>query len=141
MAPELFEQKIYNPMLSDIWSLGVTIYFLASHRYPFEAPSDLDLIDEIQRGQFNLKVIHDEMLRELIARCIIVDPSQRATIDELLKLPYFNNNEMRQWDSQKQLATFAKNHNMIVRPKIEKPNNLVHKLHPVSQQRVAYAQL
>lgn len=89
MAPELFGMDDYNPLASDIWSLGVTIYNIVTGKYPFSSDDDITFVSQIEMGVYNSDLIRDPYLRNLIERCLVVDPTKRATIDELVSHPYF----------------------------------------------------
>ncbi len=50
-SPELFESKPYNEK-TDIWSLGVVLYEIASLRHPFEGKTIRSLADNICRASY-----------------------------------------------------------------------------------------
>lgn len=90
MAPEIFSKKEYDPYKADMWSLGVTIYYIATHHYPF-VDKDVNKIQEyIINGDYNKERIKDPLLAEVIQACLEKNPVIRVSIDEILRLPYFN---------------------------------------------------
>ncbi|EAY11011.1 CAMK family protein kinase [Trichomonas vaginalis G3] len=91
MAPEIFKKASYNPMAADIWSLGVTLFYIATNTYPFFSNDQNKLIEKIESGEFPSEIIDSRHLRDLITKCITVDPNERPTVSQLLELPYFNN--------------------------------------------------
>lgn len=91
MAPEMFGDKEYNPIESDIWALGVTIYFITTSKHPFEADNEHDLIERIKSGVYADDIIINPDLKSLIASCLRLDPKQRPNIEDLLNAPYFKN--------------------------------------------------
>lgn len=95
MAPEILKGQLYNPMKADIWALGITIYFLATGTLPFINSSIYKLIETICEGVYSDGIIDDPLLRMLISRCIDCNISSRATADELLKMPYFQQFEIK----------------------------------------------
>lgn len=89
MAPEIMKKQEYNPIKADIWALGVTIYFMATKRYPFSA----DCIEEkIIQCRYDESLVSDPLLRQVIQSCLNVDPELRFSEDQLLSLPYFQSN-------------------------------------------------
>lgn len=85
MAPEQFDQQVNRQ--SDIWSLGVMAYELATGYLPFEATNPISLRAKIGKAQFtNPKVLVpqlDHRLVQLIDRCLRVQPQQRPTAGQL----------------------------------------------------------
>jgi serine/threonine-protein kinase ULK/ATG1 len=47
MAPQIIKQESYSS-LSDIWSLGVTLYFMLFRTYPWEEVNPLKLLKKIE---------------------------------------------------------------------------------------------
>ncbi|EAY11571.1 CAMK family protein kinase [Trichomonas vaginalis G3] len=93
MAPEIFSNVAYNPIVADIWAFGVSIYLIVVRKFPFDGESDYDIKSNIQEGQYNIRLVKDQQLRDVISRCLEVDVKNRATIDELLKMPYFQDED------------------------------------------------
>jgi len=63
---------------SDVFSLGSTIYFLATGRSAFEAGHELATVDRIVREEPELSGL-DHRLRTLVRACLIKDPLRRPT--------------------------------------------------------------
>lgn len=89
MAPEIIRRETYNPLVSDIWSLGVTLFYFATHSYPFASADNNYLKQKIISGEYPLEKIEDKQLADVIASCLVLDPNQRATVNQLLQMPYF----------------------------------------------------
>lgn len=89
MAPELFKKTPYNPMKADIWSIGVTLFFLATNTYPFFAQDRQVFLKTLNTGSFPSFLVHNKHLRMIVNACLQVNPDDRPTIDELLAMPYF----------------------------------------------------
>lgn len=86
IAPEILNGEEANPLKSDIWSLGITLYYMITHRYPYEGIKKEDLINQINNRKFNAKHIKDPLLAEIIMRCLQKDSNKRADISELNEL-------------------------------------------------------
>lgn len=89
MAPELFKKHAYNPIKSDIWALGITFYLMATKSFPFYSVNRLTFIGLINTGMFSDYKISDPMLTAVIKKCLDPNPGTRASADELLAMPYF----------------------------------------------------
>lgn len=121
MAPEIFARGSYNPIIADIWALGVTIFYMATKDHPFKSQNEEMLAYAICRGKYKDDKIDNPDLRQLIARCLTVDPKQRATVDELLEMPYFQEKEqlLSIPMSKSRLSLFKMQpEKLIVKPKI-----------------------
>lgn len=89
LAPEAFRGQAYNLMKADVWALGATFYYMATGNYPFMATSYLSYVRLVNNGDFASEKVTDIYLRDVIERCLVVDPDLRASVDDLLTLPYF----------------------------------------------------
>jgi eukaryotic-like serine/threonine-protein kinase len=88
MAPEQFEQQA--DLRSDIWSLGVMTYELATGYLPFEATNPVTLRARISKGSFSnprlfVPDLH-EIIRQVIEQCLRINPAQRSTAAQLQAL-------------------------------------------------------
>lgn len=87
MAPEQIEGKDCDAR-SDIFSLGTVLYLLATGRLPFHGRNAHQVLKQIMEGQFReplmVKPQIGGRLRNIIVRCLKVDPTERyATAKEL----------------------------------------------------------
>ena len=93
-APEILcsdSTKDYDNR-TDLWSLGVTFYFMLSGRIPWSVVSIGDLINKINNKSGNhLPMPNDENFTEpikyLLRRMIEVDPNKRISWKELTEYP------------------------------------------------------
>ncbi len=80
MAPERLHGRTANA-LSDVYSLGVVLYQLATRQLPFESKTSFAMVDEILHGQptppcrFQPRISHT--LEEIILKCLAKDPEER----------------------------------------------------------------
>lgn len=97
-APELFDVKTDSTLTEavDIWSLGCTLYAMAYHYSPFETPSMMEQGGSTALAVLNGKWdfpqtggedrIYSEGFKEIVRRCLVGQPEQRATIEEVITL-------------------------------------------------------
>lgn len=86
LAPEMFSSCMHNELATDVWVIGVSIYFLVTKTYPFEAQIKEDLIQKITSGKYDSEKIQDPFFKRMVAMCLNVDPSKRAKVDELISM-------------------------------------------------------
>ena len=97
IAPEILKSNNYNEK-SDIWSLGVIIYYLLFKKYPYEANSEFALLKDIIVSEKNLVLdqIENNNLKDLINKMLKRKLEERLSWDEYFNHPFFkeeNNNE------------------------------------------------
>ena len=93
MAPEIINKKNYLPYYSDIWSLGVLLYTMIYGRFPFNAKDNDTLFDLINEGkvEFPEDIEASEEVKNLIKKIIVVEPSKRANLNEIINDVWFKN--------------------------------------------------
>ena len=55
MSPEVFQEKPYDPFLSDIWSLGILLYTFLNGAPPFKEKDKDAFKASISLGEFEFK--------------------------------------------------------------------------------------
>ena len=91
LSPEIITNKPYDAKC-DIWALGVLLYELMTFRMPFNAVSLPLLSIKINRGVYKPPPsTYSSEIRDLLKKCLTVDPDQRPSIDDILKLPLIKN--------------------------------------------------
>ena len=87
-APEVHLEKKYN-MKSDLWSIGILIYYMFYNEYPFIERFYFDIIkNEIQLEKLPL----DDDLKFLLENLIKKDINKRLSWEEYFSNPLFQNN-------------------------------------------------
>ena len=123
MAPEVFEGK-YDEKC-DIWSCGVILYILVMEEYPFNGKDDKEVIKKIKKGKYSFPDDFIEKssneLRELIAKCLTLDPSKRISAKDALNDKFFNLYNTSEYFTHVTPAFLNKTINNIKRYEIRNP--------------------
>lgn len=81
--PEWITNHSYTANGATVWSLGVLLYDMACGDIPFEADEEIAAAKVVFKEN-NLS----QQLKDLIRKCLSVDPRQRPTLDDLLRHPW-----------------------------------------------------
>ena len=95
IAPEIFKNHGYEGYACDIWSAGVTLYYMLGGVQPFCAESIKDLEKIILEGKY--EKLEDVSLEanNLIDGMLQLDPKKRLTEDEILNHPWIINIDLK----------------------------------------------
>ena len=92
MAPEVLECKeiIANEFQKiDIWSLGITLYYLSFARFPFEINTSNPevILQKIRENNlvFPISTNYSKLYLDFLSRCLEKDNKKRISIEEILK--------------------------------------------------------
>ena len=86
LAPEIINNQPYDSKC-DIWALGVLLYELMTFKMPFNAVSLPLLSIKINRGVYKPPPsTYSSEIRDLLKRCLTIDPEKRPSINEILQL-------------------------------------------------------
>ncbi|OHS96494.1 CAMK family protein kinase [Tritrichomonas foetus] len=90
-APELLTKDSYNPMMSDCWSLGVSIYTLVRGRYPWEnVDNESKLYYEIITARYHIPETFSIYLRNLVQALMHPVPEMRLEAAQAYEHPWFS---------------------------------------------------
>lgn len=87
-APELLQAKQYTGPEVDVWSFGIVLYVLVCGKVPFDDQSMPQLHAKIKKGHVEYPPWLTPECRNLISRMLNTDPSQRATLAEIMTHPW-----------------------------------------------------
>ncbi|KAJ3343393.1 serine/threonine-protein kinase KIN2 [Gonapodya sp. JEL0774] len=87
-APELLSGTPYTGPEVDIWALGVVLYVLVCGKVPFDDADMGVLHAKIKEGVVEYPGYLSGDCKHLLSRLLVVDPANRATMEELLSHPW-----------------------------------------------------
>ena len=96
VPPEILQQKQYDGMKADIWSAGICLYAMTCNHLPWvinESTSPEKVWEETKNqicsGEIDFDDRQSDLLRDLIAQMLSVDPEYRPDAEEVLEHPWF----------------------------------------------------
>lgn len=104
MAPEILNGRPYDSKV-DVWSLGTIFYEMLTGFVPFTGRNQNDLKRNVESGNYmfpkgiklSLEGLH------FLNQCLQYDPSDRISLDDLVKLNYLQPSEISKQDESNQL--------------------------------------
>ena len=126
MPPEAHANNLVDFMKWDVWSIGVVVYACLTGQIPWNASSPEVMKNEILHKKVNIPNITNEIVNEVLSKCLIKNPDQRPLASELLKSIYMKRSHILRYASadetnnvtkQRIRAPPKKHHKIIIRPK------------------------
>ncbi|NP_001371153.1 uncharacterized protein LOC627035 isoform X1 [Mus musculus] len=87
-APELMLGEPYNGRKTDIWSLGVLLYFITTGHYPFAGITFKEIKNKITTGSYRIPSYTSVKLENLIHQILTVTPEKRPSIEDIERHPW-----------------------------------------------------
>ncbi|KOO27588.1 protein kinase [Chrysochromulina tobinii] len=114
LSPEIVKGAQYD-YRSDVWSLGVTLYKMATNSFPFEASNLAQLALKIAAGSYPpLPPGYSPNLHHLVAVMLQIDPERRADMGGVSDHPFVRENVARRATSA--ASTLATSGSQLDRP-------------------------
>ncbi|KAG6125948.1 hypothetical protein E4U46_008364 [Claviceps purpurea] len=89
VSPELLTQKSAGKP-SDLWAFGCIIYQLLAGRPPFKAGSEYLTFQKIVNLEYEFPSGFPPPARDLIERCLVLEPTRRLTIEHIKTHEFFD---------------------------------------------------
>lgn len=89
-APEILLGDSYDAPAVDVWSLGVILYMLVCGHAPFQEANDSETLTMIMDCKYTIPSNISKECKRLIARMLIRDPEERASLEEIAQDPWLN---------------------------------------------------
>ena len=67
---------------SDLWSLGIIIYYLNFKEFPFKGKTEFQLIKNIKDNINKIKTIKDNELNKLLKMILIIESNERISLND-----------------------------------------------------------
>ncbi|KAK6350360.1 hypothetical protein TWF696_006592 [Orbilia brochopaga] len=87
-APEVIQSLPYNGSAADIWSAGVILYGMLTHRLPFDHTDTATILGRIIRADYEIPQYVSREAADLIVRMLEVDPIKRITLSDIFQHPF-----------------------------------------------------
>ncbi|XP_067928810.1 serine/threonine-protein kinase WNK-like isoform X2 [Watersipora subatra] len=90
MAPEMYEEH-YDESV-DVYAFGMCMLEMATSEYPYkECTNAAQIYKKVTSGvrPESLDKVEDQAVKDVIEQCIMLDPSERKSVKELLDLEFF----------------------------------------------------
>ncbi|KAI1285968.1 Testis-specific serine/threonine-protein kinase 1 [Halotydeus destructor] len=92
LAPEILQEKEYDPMAADVWSLGVCLYIAMNNALPFKFDDVNSMIKNQLDKKWSFKKRAGEPsgdLKDLLTKMLEPDSKKRIKIKECMMHPWF----------------------------------------------------
>nr|KAF6374272.1 hypothetical protein mPipKuh1_009495 [Pipistrellus kuhlii] len=90
MAPEVLRGEPYDGRKADVWGLGASLYKAVMGRVPFLGYSKEKILELIVEGHYQPPYYMSEAGRSFLQRLLTVDPDQRPTLEEAMRMPWMD---------------------------------------------------
>ncbi|PKA65488.1 CBL-interacting serine/threonine-protein kinase 5 [Apostasia shenzhenica] len=90
VAPEVLRRRGYDGARADVWSCGVILYVLLAGFLPFQDENLMRMYSKISRADYQIPPWFSPEARSLLSRLLVADPAKRASIAEILRLPWLH---------------------------------------------------
>jgi serine/threonine protein kinase len=108
IAPEVFGNSGYKGFSCDIWSLGVTLYYMLEGEQPFKGRSIEELKKNIcSKNYQNIELISKEA-EDLLDKMLTLNPEERITLDEILKHKWIKDVDIKKRNKMKLFSKHEK---------------------------------
>ena len=87
LSPQILKGEEFTNK-TDIWSLGIIIYYLLFKKYPYNGKTEFQIINQMKAG-VNLNNIENNNLKDLIKRMLEINEDVRISWEDYFNHPFF----------------------------------------------------
>ncbi|EPS40539.1 hypothetical protein H072_5618 [Dactylellina haptotyla CBS 200.50] len=87
-APEVIQGLPYNGSHADIWSSGIVLYGMLTHRLPFDDPDTAVILNRVIHAEYQIPASLSSEASNLVACMLKVNPRERITLDHIEAHPF-----------------------------------------------------
>ncbi|NP_001371145.1 uncharacterized protein LOC382395 isoform X1 [Mus musculus] len=87
-APEILLGEPYDSRKTDVWSLGVLLFFITTGDYPFAGSTLIEFEQKLTTGSYCIPPYISVKLENLIHQILTVPPEKRPSIEDIEKHPW-----------------------------------------------------
>ncbi|EAX97835.1 CAMK family protein kinase [Trichomonas vaginalis G3] len=84
IPPEKINLVKYDPFASDVWSFGVSVYYLAFGSLPFQGETKEELSQNIKKANYKMPDTSYDFVRDIVTHTLVIDPSKRWTMKQIV---------------------------------------------------------
>ncbi|KAM9926555.1 hypothetical protein OXX80_010553, partial [Metschnikowia pulcherrima] len=125
VSPELLENK-YCGKPGDLWAFGCILYQMIAGKPPFKATNEYLTFQKITKLQYAFSAGFPLILRDLIKQILVLQPSRRATVDQIQDHYFFQECDFSDpdsiWNSEiPQLSPYKMNASSMMKMPVSQP--------------------
>ena len=117
LSPEIIKKHPYNPYHSDMWALGVSLYYLATGEFPFPK-EDMSLLKQtILCCSYQIPYWVNSSIRTIIHGTLVDNPDKRLTAQDVFQILNKKDEEHSPMFEKQSTMLFARSRRKLVATK------------------------
>jgi serine/threonine protein kinase len=88
ISPEILSHEKYSGIKTDVWSLGILLYFIVAGQLPFDQENNEELFEAIVNCQYDILPSFSERLESLLKGMLVASPADRFTMAQVAGHPW-----------------------------------------------------
>ena len=87
-APECFNKTFYDPFKSDIWSLGVILYYMVVGNHPWGSSNESIVMRNVRKANYKIPSSVSKDCADLISKMLKLNPDERISLKDISNHPW-----------------------------------------------------